>query len=73
VLDDLPDVEFRVGRRFGPEGKPLQMMTVVPPTPNLDGTPRRWNGIDVISDLPQDAYEFLEKIGARKPEFCLDY
>jgi len=61
TLPDFPGLEFRIGR-YGTDGKPLQFQSVAPPTPGTDGTPRVWNKVETIAELPEDAYEALKTI-----------
>jgi hypothetical protein len=64
-LAEFPDLEFRIGGYF-PDGQIKQFQSVAPPTPGTDGTPRRWNYVDTIAELPETAYAALEAIAERK-------
>ena len=67
-LDELPDLEFRLGgfhQDGDKKGIIKQLQSVVPPTPRDDGTAREWIGSDVL-DVPDAAVAFLEDLGKRK-------
>ncbi len=61
-LDELPELEFRIGG-FKKDGVTIkQVQSVCPPTVGDDGNPRRWNGVDTIAVLPESAYALLTAI-----------
>jgi Bifunctional DNA primase/polymerase, N-terminal len=63
-LAALPDLEIRVVG-YKPDGTTVkQIQSVCPPTPGIDGKPREWNGCWTISELPEAAYAFVERITA---------
>ena len=68
-LDELPDLEIRVGG-YKPDRTVKQVQSVVPPTPGTDGKPRRWTsqprGRVVVATLPEAAYAFPESLAERK-------
>lgn len=43
-------------------------MAVIPPTPEVDGTPRRWNGCPWIAPLPEAIYAALLAGGDPEPQ-----
>jgi putative DNA primase/helicase len=53
-LPELPGLEIRVGG----DGKQLQ--SNCPPTIGIDGKPREWNGNEIIADLPEAVFRFLD-------------
>ncbi|QEH34273.1 hypothetical protein OJF2_28080 [Aquisphaera giovannonii] len=55
-LPSLPDLEIRIGG----DGKQLQ--SNCPPTTGTDGRPREWNGNWVVADLPQAAFDLLDRV-----------
>lgn len=58
-VESLPGLEIRIGA-IAEGGKQLQ--SVVPPTPNVDGTPRAWNGAEEIAAIPEAFFVFLDPI-----------
>jgi predicted P-loop ATPase len=64
-LDQLPDLEIRVGG-YNRDQTVKQLQAVVPPTPGTDGTRRQWNGVWSIAELPDHAYAFLEALAERQ-------
>jgi hypothetical protein len=60
-LPELPGLEIRIG------GNGKQLQSNCPPTIGVGGTPREWNGNDIIADLPQAVFAFLDAAFA-KPE-----
>jgi P4 family phage/plasmid primase-like protien len=67
-LQDLPDLEWRVGG-YKADGKTIkQVQSVVPPTPGTDREPRQWTNPPSagLADLPAAAYAFLERLAESK-------
>jgi hypothetical protein len=64
-LPELPDLEFRAGG-YKRDNTVKQVQSVIPPTAGEDGKPRVWNGINVISKLPESAYARLNDIATKK-------
>lgn len=59
-LDELPDLEIRIGGRKA-DGTVKQVQSVVPPTPGVDGNARQWlvPPTSGVAELPAAAYDFL--------------
>ena len=61
MLPDLPGLEIRIGGLDGP------LQSNCPPTKGTDGKPREWNGCDVVAELPEAVFSFLDNHGAADP------
>jgi hypothetical protein len=59
----LPDLEFRLGGWKG-DGTIKQTQSVCPPSPDADGTPRRWNGPETVAPAPEAFYATLERLAS---------
>lgn len=64
-LPELPGLELRIGG-FKPDGAVKQLQSVVPPSPTTGGQPREWTGGFEVAELPEAAYQFLERLAAEK-------
>lgn len=64
-IADLPGLEIRLGSA-DPGGK--QFQSVIPPSPLADGTPRKWNGMDRIAELPESFFVTLDPILLPNPK-----
>jgi hypothetical protein len=66
-LDQIPDVEWRVGG-YHANGTPKQLQSLVPPTAGTNGRPREWIVAphDPVADLPENVYLTLEQIAAKQ-------
>ncbi len=53
-LPELPGLEIRIG------GNEKQLQSNCPPTIGTDGKPREWNGNDIVADLPEAVFSFLD-------------
>ena len=53
-LPELPGLEIRIG------GNGKQLQSNCPPTIGTDGKPREWNGNDIMADLPEAVFSFLD-------------
>ena len=53
-LPELPGLEIRIG------GNGKQLQSNCPPTIGTDGKPREWNGNDIVADLPEAVFSFLD-------------
>ena len=53
-LPELPGLEIRIG------GNDKQLQSNCPPTIGTDGKPREWNGNDIVADLPEAVFSFLD-------------
>ena len=53
-LPELPGLEIRIG------GNGKQLQSNCPPTIGDDGKPREWNGNDIVADLPEAVFSFLD-------------
>jgi len=53
-LPELPGLETRIG------GNGKQLQSNCPPTIGADGKPREWNGNDIVADLPEAVFSFLD-------------
>ncbi|MGO8903406.1 MAG: DUF3987 domain-containing protein [Isosphaeraceae bacterium] len=53
-LSELPGLEIRIG------GNGKQLQSKCPPTIGTDSKPREWNGNDIVADLPEAVFLFLD-------------
>lgn len=61
---ELPGVEIRIGAL---EEGGQQLQSVVPPSPDADGNPRRWNGVTIIAPVPDAMISYLDRVLAPAP------
>jgi hypothetical protein len=57
---DYHGVELRIGTLDA--ARPMQLQSVVPPTPKGDGSPRQWNEYNQIAPVPESVFAVLDRL-----------
>ena len=62
---NMPGIEIRCGG-VDSTGTPVQLQSVLPPTPGTDGAVRVWYSTETIAPVPERFYQALETLAAQK-------